>query len=329
MGEWRTPVTRDNEVFSIVTGADGTGSGLDADLLDGLNSSSFAATVHNHDAAYLNSAGPDAMTGSTDSSVLEITQSSTGNGLTASTASVKPGKAGVSGVAGASGNIINSYSGVLGDSQLGRGVVGVSGSNDGVLGYSTSGKGIYGQSIDGYGVAAYSQNNAALYAFGYIEADSLQYNTPRTHYFNISGDNFRPRAIEPGTSFFSAGATAGSYFLAANTADDDLLAPLNLPDGATITGLEAHFSDTSSLNLAASILKHGTNGSYITTSLGQVDSSGLNGVGSRSAVINDLVNNRTTFYEIYVRPTSGKWETVNSALRIIGVVITYTLSEAP
>lgn len=81
--------------------------------------------------------------------------------------------------------------------------------------------------------------------------------------------------------------------------------------------------------MAASILKHGTNGSYITTSLGQVDSSGLNGVGSRSAVINDLVNNRTTFYEIYVRPTSGKWETVNSALRIIGVVITYTLSEAP
>ena len=34
-------LARDAEVFAIVTGADGTGSGLDADLLDGMNSSAF------------------------------------------------------------------------------------------------------------------------------------------------------------------------------------------------------------------------------------------------------------------------------------------------
>jgi hypothetical protein len=33
---------------------DGAGSGLDADLLDGLNSSDFASSTHNHDAAYVN-----------------------------------------------------------------------------------------------------------------------------------------------------------------------------------------------------------------------------------------------------------------------------------
>ena len=129
-------------------------------------STSFAAAVHNHDAAYINSTGPDAMTGSTDSPVLQITQSSTGNGLTASTASVKPGKAGVAGVAGASGINMNSYSGVFGDSKLGWGVLGVSDSSNGVLGFSTSGIGAYGQSIDGYGVAAYSQNSDALRVFG-------------------------------------------------------------------------------------------------------------------------------------------------------------------
>ena len=165
-GRVAATIARDNEVFSIVTGADGTTSGLDADLLDGLNSSSFAATVHNHDAAYINSAGPDAMTGSDASPVLQVTQSGTGNGLTASTTSTQVGQAGVSGVAGASGTTINSYSGVLGDSKLGRGVVGVSGSNDAILGFSTSGIGVYGQSIDSYGVAAYSQNNDALRVFG-------------------------------------------------------------------------------------------------------------------------------------------------------------------
>ena len=34
--------------------ADGAGSGLDADLLDGVNSTSFSQTNHNHDAAYVN-----------------------------------------------------------------------------------------------------------------------------------------------------------------------------------------------------------------------------------------------------------------------------------
>ena len=322
-------IARDSEVFGLVTGADGTGSGLDADLLDGLNSTSFATAVHNHDAAYINSAGPDAMTGSNASPILSITQSGEGNGLTASTASTTIGRAGVSGVAGASGTTMNSYSGVLGDSKLGRGVAGVSGTSDGVIGFSTSGTGVNGQSIDGYGVSAFSSTNAAIHAYGDIEADSLQYNTPRTHYLSISGDNFRPRSINSGTSFFSAGSTAGSYFLAANTADDDLLAPLNLPDGATITKFEAHFYDNGALDLAASIMKHGTDGGYLTTALGNVTSSGLAGAGSRSAVVSDVVNNRTTFYEIYVRPTSGKWESVAANLRIIGVTITYTLSEAP
>ncbi len=36
-------LARDAEVFGIVTGADGTGSGLDADLLDGMSSSAFEA----------------------------------------------------------------------------------------------------------------------------------------------------------------------------------------------------------------------------------------------------------------------------------------------
>ena len=43
-------ITRDNEVMNIVLGADGSGSELSADTLDGLNSTAFAAASHDHDA---------------------------------------------------------------------------------------------------------------------------------------------------------------------------------------------------------------------------------------------------------------------------------------
>ncbi|HRJ41568.1 MAG TPA: hypothetical protein PL105_06800 [Caldilineaceae bacterium] len=48
-------VTRDTEVMGIVTGADGTGSGLDADFLDGQSSAAFAAASHNHSGANITS----------------------------------------------------------------------------------------------------------------------------------------------------------------------------------------------------------------------------------------------------------------------------------
>jgi hypothetical protein len=41
-------ITRDSEVFGIVLAADGAGSGLDADLLDGLSSAAFALAGHTH-----------------------------------------------------------------------------------------------------------------------------------------------------------------------------------------------------------------------------------------------------------------------------------------
>lgn len=41
-------ITRDSEVMTIVLANDGPGSGLNADLLDGLSSAAFAAAVHTH-----------------------------------------------------------------------------------------------------------------------------------------------------------------------------------------------------------------------------------------------------------------------------------------
>ena len=45
-------ITRDTEVFGIVLAADGTGSGLDADLLDGVEGAGYALAGHDHSATY-------------------------------------------------------------------------------------------------------------------------------------------------------------------------------------------------------------------------------------------------------------------------------------
>jgi hypothetical protein len=58
-------LARDAEVFGIVTDADGTGSGLDADLLDGSSSASFAAASHVH-------SGNDITSGTVDESVIDV-----------------------------------------------------------------------------------------------------------------------------------------------------------------------------------------------------------------------------------------------------------------
>jgi hypothetical protein len=41
-------IARDSEILSIILGGDGSGSTLDADLLDGQEASAFASSVHNH-----------------------------------------------------------------------------------------------------------------------------------------------------------------------------------------------------------------------------------------------------------------------------------------
>ena len=57
-------IARDGEVFGVVTAADGSGSTLDADLLDGQSSNAFANASHVH-------SGDDITSGSVDESVID------------------------------------------------------------------------------------------------------------------------------------------------------------------------------------------------------------------------------------------------------------------
>jgi hypothetical protein len=146
---------------------DGSGSGLDADLLDGQHSTAFAAANHNHDALYytqsqsdarfVNVTG-DAMSASASTPVLSVANTSTGaasHGIESSTASTASGAAGVRGVAGLSGVTISGRHGVSGQSDTGKGVVGVSRDSYGTYGYSLNSSGVRGEGQWG-GVSALS-----------------------------------------------------------------------------------------------------------------------------------------------------------------------------
>ena len=80
-------IARDTEIMTTVTANDGPGSGLDADLLDGLDSTAFAASIHNHDTDYVNISG-DAMTGALVAPSLTVNTSVSLPGAQTHTASV-------------------------------------------------------------------------------------------------------------------------------------------------------------------------------------------------------------------------------------------------
>ena len=158
------------DVFTIVSSAAGSGSGLNADLLDGLDSTDFAGASHNHDAVYVKRTGPDMMTGTSNNPILQVTQSGSGtagefvgasnHGILGITDSTTHAIAGVLGRAGIAPINITGKHGVRGESESGRGVVGVSDTSSGVFGWSNSASAIQGETLSADAVAVRGINFA-------------------------------------------------------------------------------------------------------------------------------------------------------------------------
>ena len=172
-------ITRDSEVMTIVKNNDGSGSGVDADLLDGFHASGFSLTSHDHNAAYVNVNG-DSMSGTASGALLSVTNSGTADMGIGVVGSGETGVKGIStgdfglvtshvaGVFGQFGSFSTWYSpgnaGVRGDSRDYTGVLGTTLSYHGVKGCAsgTSGYGGYffnaggGGTDRGVGVAGFS-----------------------------------------------------------------------------------------------------------------------------------------------------------------------------
>lgn len=138
-------ITRDSEVLPIVLSADGAGSGLDADVLDGFDSSDFAEADHAHDAADIVSGVlDDARIGATitrDAEILPIVLANDGpgSGLNADLFDGADSGAFLRFTTGASGDVTGTYSSLSVRALQGRPVSAVQPAIGQVLTYNGTG----------------------------------------------------------------------------------------------------------------------------------------------------------------------------------------------
>lgn len=147
------------QVLDIIKGVDGPGSGLNADLLDGVDSPAFVRDT-----------GPETITSASSQPTLSVTQSGggvagefqsdTNSGLVGSTTADVNYKAGVIGRAGEVALSVLGKYGVYGESDSGKGVAGVSSTDTGIFGYSLSADAIKGQTPNGSGAAMRGLNTS-------------------------------------------------------------------------------------------------------------------------------------------------------------------------
>jgi hypothetical protein len=191
-------IARDDEVMPTVLANDGTGSGLDADLLDGLEGSAFASISHGHDHGTLSGrtdddhaqyfhlsqnesvSGRPAFNGGTSGSSSPFYVDSTYR-VSNLNADYLDGYHSSSFATSAHNHWGQAWSGISGTGlQLSGGSTGLygSGSSYGVYGHTTSstGNGVYGlaSSTTGsaYGVYGWSKSTSGRGVYGYASAET-------------------------------------------------------------------------------------------------------------------------------------------------------------
>jgi hypothetical protein len=141
--------------------------------------------------------------------------------------------------------------------------------------------------------------------------------TRRTRYFSIGSEAFVPGSD---VAYFNTYGCGGANISAGAGA---LVASVNLPQGAVITNFKVIFNDTSANNMSVS-LERQTLGACGYQSIGEIDSSGISGYGSKAVAVNHTVDNTLYGYHIYAY--ADVWD---GNLKIKGVVITYTIPGSP
>lgn len=222
---------------------------------------------------------------------------------------------------------------------------GVHGNVAGFVGMYTSGPAdsfpFYGYSVDG-ATSAYtyfqpsdnswnlvSNNNFALqvdstqnlHVSNDAHAANFQFNQPQIHWYSIPGDVFHSASNDP---FIGSSGNGGTYIDAPGVGW--LVAPVNLPDGATVTSMTAYFDDTAagSMSISLSQLTHG-GGSFF--SRANIDTAGSNGTGLNlsDTGVDYEIDNRLSHY--HLRIYSSNWPG-DSRLKIKSVLISYIKTKA-
>jgi hypothetical protein len=154
-----------------------------------------------------------------------------------------------------------------------------------------------------------------------IQGESFKFNTEKTNYYTIPCEAFTPSSS---LKAYSKGEGVGGAYI--TTVGNGILnAPVNLPQGAKITAIQAYVYDASATNLTVTFYRFLYIGGYI--SISQVFSSGSAGYSTLS--LTPLMpyiidNNAGGGYVIHI---NANWDG-SSTMRIMGITFTYTTIEA-
>ncbi|HEY9082365.1 MAG TPA: hypothetical protein VIN73_03460 [Vicingaceae bacterium] len=163
---------------------------------------------------------------------------------------------------------------------------------------------------------------------GSIEVDGeYTYETPKTHYYSVAGNSFV--GTREGLDLWNASLNliygqwssgSGTYPIA--------VAPINLPDGATITNVTAYIYDNDgTITYQPRIYLYMINmatGSYGTVGTGTLPGNSASTTPQTlSITTNHTVNNQNAYYLKFQSEGNA-----GSNIRLYGVKITYTVSQA-
>ncbi len=181
-----------------------------------------------------------------------------------------------------------------------------------------SGSGLDADTLDTIDSTQFLRNDQSGTLDGDLTVDSIQYSSPRTHYYSVSGRNFHPIGL---VDFNIDGC--GSFYLLEPTGA--AYASVHLPDGATVTSVKGYFRDTNSdydidLTLQKNLLD--ACGFSVMAFLSGNSDTEYYSVTS-SGVTGNPINNELYAYTLKI--DCDKWQ---SDLAFKGAVIAYTIAEA-
>lgn len=169
----------------------------------------------------------------------------------------------------------------------------------------------------------------------YADANGVITSSQQTFTLTIPPQAFQRRYNTGGGTFTSSGPY-GDCFIFGTNVNDDLIAPVILPDGATITQVQVYFNDVDATNnlkftLASVGLTSTGNTDIVSLFQATQNAQPFTTTTLTSAVLSEVVSQNKA-YRILVNPTgasgtygSGTWNTTTSYLSVKGVKITYTL----
>ena len=155
-------------------------------------------------------------------------------------------------------------------------------------------------------------------------ADSFKFPSPKTNYASVMGDSFHAASEDP----FTASSGGPGAFIT-STGQGYLVAPVQLPHGATVSSVRFYYRDAApNGDLSMSLIRkdHGFSGFE---TIATASSSGVNNFNiltlEDTAIRSAIINNNFASYQL--RVFSANWPG-DSSLTIESVVIEYTTTEA-